>query len=102
MTKKLKDELNLSDYQCDILNLPAVTRNSLHNNGYHTEKDFEVRIGRRTYKFEKDTQVRFAGWDNLFIMFDELLDVLEVIIESAKVKHIAKIPHTSMTYHDTQ
>ena len=102
LTKKLKDELKLSDYQCDILNLPAVTRNTLHNNGYHREKDWEVVIGRRKYKFEKDKKVRFAGWDNLYIMFDELLDVLEVIVESQKLKSLANIPHTSMTYQDTQ
>jgi hypothetical protein len=35
-------------------------------------------------------------------MFDELLDVIEFILETTDVKKLAKIPHTSMTYHDTE
>jgi hypothetical protein len=102
MTRKLKNSLNLTDYQLDILNALARVRNSLHNNGYHTEEDFEMVTRGKSYKFEKDKQVKLSGWDNLYIMFDELIDVIVFIIESAKVKQLVKIPHTSMTYHDTQ
>jgi hypothetical protein len=102
MTRKLKNPLNLTDYQLDILNALAHVRNSLHNNGYHTEEDFEMVIRGKSYKFEKDKQVKFSGWDNLYIMFDEVLDVIVVIIESTEVKQLAKIPYASMTYHDTQ
>jgi hypothetical protein len=98
LTKIVKEELNLSDDQQKILNLPAMITNSLHDNGYHKEKDCKVVVGIRTYRFEKGKKVRFAGWDNLYIMFDELLDVLEVIIESVRVKQLPKIPHTSETY----
>ena len=89
-------------YQLDILNALALVRNSLHNNGYHTEEDFEMVIRGISYKFEKDKQVKFSGWGNLYIMFDELLDVIEFILETTDVKKLAKIPHTLMTYHDTQ
>ena len=102
MTRKLKNSLNLTDYQLDILNALARVRNSLHNNGYHTEEDFEMVIRGNSYKFEKDKQVKFSGWGNLYIMFDELLDVIEFILETTDVKKLAKIPHTSMTYHNTQ
>jgi hypothetical protein len=102
VTRTIKDSLKLTDEQFKILNLPAVVRNSLHNNGYHTEKDFEVVIRGKSYKFEKGKQIMFSGWDNLYVMFDELLDVIVSIIESAEVKQLTKIPHTSMTYHDTQ
>lgn len=44
MTSKLKNSLNLTDYHLDILNTLARVRNSLHNNGYHTEEDFEMVI----------------------------------------------------------
>jgi hypothetical protein len=102
MTRKLKNSLNLTDYQLDILNALARVTNSLHNSGYHAEEDFEMVIRGKSYKFEKDKQVKFSGWDNLYIMFDELLDVIEFILETTDVKKLAKIPHTSMTYHDTQ
>jgi hypothetical protein len=47
-------------------------------------------------------QITYSGWDNLYIMFDELLEVLVLIIDSPKVKQVPIIPHTSMTYHDVQ
>ena len=102
LTRTIKDSLSLTDDQFDILNVLARVRNSLHNNGYHTEEDFEVVIRGKSYKFEENKQVKFSGWDDLYIMFDELLDVMVVIIESTEVKQLTKIPYTSMTYHDTQ
>jgi hypothetical protein len=102
MTGKLRKPLSLTNYQLDILNFPSRIRNTLHNNGYHTEDDFKMKIRGREYKFENGKQIRFSGWDNLYIIFDELLDVIEIIIESPQVKQLPKIPHTSMTYHDTQ
>jgi hypothetical protein len=94
MTERMKESLNLTDKQFKILNVPAALRNSLHNNGYHMQEDFEVVICGKLYKFEKGEQVIFSGWDNLYIMFDKLLDVIVFIIESAKVKQLTKIPHT--------
>jgi hypothetical protein len=102
VTERMKKSLKLTDQQFKILNVPAAVRNSLHNNGYHMQKDFEVVIRGKSYKFEKGKQIMFSGWDNLYVMFDELLDVIVSIIESAEVKQLTKIPHTSMTYHDTQ
>jgi hypothetical protein len=102
MTDKLINSLNLTNYQLDVLNFPARVRNTLHNNGYHTEPDFKMKIRGKEYKFEKDRQIMFSGWDKLYIIFDELLDVIEIIIESPQVKQFPKISHTSMTYHDTQ
>jgi hypothetical protein len=59
VTRTIKDSLKLIDEQFKILNVPAVVRNSLHNNGYHTEKDFEVVIRGKLYKFETGKQVMF-------------------------------------------
>jgi hypothetical protein len=100
LTMQLKERLHLSDYQQKILNLPAITRNSLHSNGYHTKDYFEVNIGRKKYKFEKGEKVRCTDWANLYIMFDELLDIMEIVIESPEVKELSDIPHTSETYYD--
>lgn len=102
MIRKLKNKLNLGNDQFNILIAPALIRNSLHNNGFHSKNDFKVVIRGKSYKFEKDKRVMFAGWDNMYIMFDELLDVIEYIIQSPQVMQLSKVPHTSMTYHDTQ
>jgi hypothetical protein len=93
VTERMKKSLKLTDDQFKILNVPAVVRNSLHNNGYHLKENFEVDIRGKLYKFQKGKQVNFSGWDNLYIIFDELLDVIVFIIESAKVKQLTKIPH---------
>jgi hypothetical protein len=80
-----------------VLNAPAQVRNSLHNNGY-AGFNFEITLRGRTYNFIKDQQVKFTGWDNLYIFFDELLDVLIEIINNPAVQKINNVPHTSTLY----
>ena len=65
--------------------------------------DLEQQIGAglvngEVAKFIKDQQVKFTGWDNLYIFFDELLDVLIEIINNPTVKKISNVPHTSTFY----
>jgi hypothetical protein len=94
---KLQRQLNLTVDQTRILRAPSDVRNSLHNNGFHTENNFEVVIRGKTYKFVKNDKVSFTGWDNLYIMFDALVDVIEFILQSAYVRNLPNIPHTSET-----
>ena len=94
-TKDLLSFIKINDPQKHkILNAPAQLRNSLHNSGY-SKHDFEITLQGRLYKFVKGKKVDFAGWDNLYIMFDELLDFLIEIIENPKVKQVKLIPHAS-------
>jgi hypothetical protein len=94
---KLQRQLNLTVDQTRILRAPSDVRNSLHNNGFHTENNFEVVIRGKTYKFVKNDKVSFMGWDNLYIMFDGLVDAIEFILQSAYVRNLPNIPHTSET-----
>lgn len=80
-----------------VLTVPAEIRNTLHNNGY-AGRDFMGTVRGVPFNFVRGTQVRFAGWNNLYIVFDELVDVLTKIIENPSVQRIPKIPHTSMSY----
>lgn len=75
-----------------ILKSPAHIRNSLHNNGY-ASYDFELLVGNNLYKFVKDQQVYYTGWDNLYLMFDRLIDKIVEIIDSPKIQIINQIPH---------
>jgi hypothetical protein len=89
---------NIKDHKYyKVLNAPAQVRNSLHNNGY-AGFNFEITLRGRTYNFIKDQQVKFTGWDNLYIFFDELLDVLIEIINNPAVQKINNVPHTSTFY----
>jgi hypothetical protein len=77
-----------------ILKNIAHIRNSLHNNGF-VGYDFVILIGSNRYSFTKGQQVYYTGWDNLYIMFDKLIDTLVEIINSKKLKSIKIIPHNS-------
>lgn len=90
-------ELGIHDEQKKrILKLPAGVRNALHNNGY-TKYDIEETIlGSKTYVANKGAQIRFAGWNNIHIIVDAMLDLLIEVIDSTKINsesHIPKKPH---------
>jgi hypothetical protein len=80
-----------------ILKSPAHIRNSLHNNG-HTSYDCKLLIGNNEYEFKKGDQMYYSGWDNLYLLFDLLIDKVTEIVENPKVKSIEHIPHSFMTY----
>jgi hypothetical protein len=97
-TRALLSHLGILDNQkFSVLNAPAQVRNALHKNGY-ADHDFQVTLRQRSYKFTKGDQVKFTGWGNLYIFFDELLDVLVEIIGNPNVQQVNKIPHTSTYY----
>lgn len=72
----------------------AHLRNSLHNNGF-AGYDFVILVGSNRYSFTKGQQVYYTGWDNLYIMFDKLIDKLTEFINTKKLKAIKTIPHES-------
>jgi len=80
-----------------VLTSPAHVRNSLHNNGY-SSYDFQLLVGDISYEFLAGQQVTQTGWDDMYSMFDKLVDKLIEIIESQKVQSLQQIPHTSMSF----
>jgi len=92
ITEDLLKVLNLYDVQKHkILTLPAQVRNSLHNNGY-TDFDIDVSLRGRLFQAKKSQQVTFSGWDNLYIMLDEMTDLLIDIVDNSKINKQAFIP----------
>lgn len=73
------------------MNLPAQVRNSLHNNGF-TQNAIDVQLRGQNYKANAGEQVKFCGWDSIYIMADELTDILIAIIESEKILRESHIP----------
>jgi len=93
-TKVLLKHLKINEPQKHlILNAPYQLRNSLHNNGY-AYHDFKVTLQNNNYIFEKGKQIKFTGWNHLYIFFDEFTEFIIEIINSPIVKKISKIPHT--------
>src|SRR5919199_1234565 len=94
-TKSLLSRLNIyDDNKFKILNAPAQIRNSLHNNGC-PDRDFEVTIRGRLYKFVKSKPIMYTGGGNLYIFFDELLNIIIEITDNRVLRKIPKIKRTS-------
>src|SRR5919197_4737578 len=94
-TKRLLSRLNIcDDNKFKTLNAPAQIRNSLHNNGC-PDRDFEVTIRGRLYKFVKSKPIIYTGWESLCIFFDELLNIMIEISDNRALRKIPKILRTS-------
>ena len=94
-TRSLLTHLNMyDDTKFKTLNAPAQIRNSLHNNGC-PDRDFEVKIRGRLYKFVKSKPIIYTGWGNLYIFFDELLNIIIEITDNRALRKIPKIKRTS-------
>ena len=94
-TRSLLTHLNMyDDTKFKTLNAPAQIRNSLHNNGC-PDRDFEVTIRGRLYKFAKTKPIMYTDWGNLYILFDELLNITIEITDKHALRKIPKIKRTS-------
>lgn len=91
-------KLNISDNQItNILKLPASIRNTLHNNGYTKYPINNTILRNKTYVANAGEQIDFTGWDNIYIIIDEMSDCLINIIdkntEMNSENNILKKPH---------
>jgi len=98
LTENFLIELKISDTQkMNILKLPASIRNALHNNGYTKYSINKTVLRSRTYVANKGDQINFSGWDNIYIIIDEMIDLLiDIIDKNSKInseKNIPKKPH---------
>jgi hypothetical protein len=94
------DELSrnkvINNNEKQVLTVPAKIRNTLHNNGY-AGRNFKGTVRGVLFNFKEGELITNTGWHNLYIVFDELVNVLTTIIESPSVQRIPKIPNTSMS-----
>ena len=74
-----------------ILTLPAQVRNSLHGNGY-TDYDIDVTLRGTSFNARKGEQVKFTGWDDLYIMLDEMTDLIIDLVENSSINREKFIP----------
>lgn len=98
LTENFLNELKISDtLKMNIFKLPASVRNALHNNGYTKYSINKTILRKRTYVANKGDQINFSGWNNIYIMVDEMTDLLIYIIDkNSKInseKNIPKKPH---------
>lgn len=99
ISKQVLQYLDIEDQEkkLRVLNVPAKIRNSLHNDGVFNEKeDYEIVLRGRHYKLTVGTKVDCSGWNNLYIFFDEVLNILVEICERPSVRQLTKIARTSM------
>lgn len=70
----------------DVLQVPAYTRNCLHNSGIHNKADKSFVIGTENFNFIQGQMFNKASWNNIFFMTDKLIDVLEEILTNSQVR----------------
>ncbi|MEX2193160.1 MAG: hypothetical protein WD717_07260 [Nitrosarchaeum sp.] len=76
------DELGITDMHTkNVLKLPSSVRNALHNNGYTKHSINSTILRNKTYVANSGDQITFAGWDNIYIIIDEMTDCLITIID---------------------
>ena len=98
LAESFLNELKIQDaHKTNILKLPASVRNALHNNGY-TKYPINMTVLRgRTYVAKKGDQIKFSGWDDIYIMVDEMIELLiDIVDNNSKInseKNIPKKPH---------
>lgn len=78
--------------QLDVLRTPALIRNCLHNSGVHNKPSVSLIVNGRTFSFVQNQMFGNAGWDNLYFVIDELVNVLDEILTSQDVTQITNIP----------
>ncbi len=88
MTQNILNFLDLNDTQNHkILNAPAQIRNSLHNGGF-ASYDFEITIKDKTFKFIRGQKIDFANWNTIYMIVDELINLIKIIIKNKKISKI--------------
>ena len=86
--------------KCDIpgqgdkhqaLNVPAIIRNGLHTNGFHTRQDRRFEVAGVVYEFKKDQPITCATLEELQHAMTESVKVLYEIVLSEKSRRIPLI-----------
>ena len=79
----------------EMLELVRLFRNLIHNDGTYFEKrkNDEIAIYRgKQYHFRHATQVDFATWELLLMLFEDIVDLLVKVIRQPKIFSIDRIP----------
>lgn len=91
-SEKFLKTLNYYDIRKhQIMTLPSQIRNSLHAGGY-TDYDVDITLRGRQFKAKKGQKITFASWNDLYISFDELFNLLIEVLNFEQLKDMTFIP----------
>jgi len=90
---ELSQEIGISDIseKARIIKAFSSIRNSLHNNGIHVDSSFSIEVRGVNYEFIKDGVVQCASLDHSINLIQAILNIIEDILESGKVRKIKEI-----------
>lgn len=89
LTSKILDVCDIEDEICKRAPVAlSYIRNSLHNNGIHSGKDFEFTTTTDRYYLIKNEVVRCASWSQLLNLIDLNIDLVGKILQSEKIQGI--------------
>ncbi|WP_428327051.1 hypothetical protein [Nitrosopumilus sp.] len=97
IAKKLLDTITVSDKvnSLEILNILAIVRNSLHNNGNHAPlhpslNSVSKTIGTTLFEFEKDEKTEISE-SKMVVLLDAVVDVLDEIITTSEIQQLSNV-----------
>jgi hypothetical protein len=71
--------------------VPAMLRNSLHNNGIHKWSSQTVIVDGEDYVFAKDNRINCGSWSHIFHAVNSSLSIYEEILTSERIRAIQHI-----------
>lgn len=77
---------NKNEEKHNIMKYSAFVRNSLHNNGIHTEDNEDGKIYGIHFFFNKGEKVNHGGWRHIYFFCDAILNVIELILKHKLVE----------------
>lgn len=94
LSKSLIDELNLDVEYKEFINLITYSRNTMHTEGFHTQRDIVVHYKGVDYQFTQNQPLLFYNEDTLKFMLIEIGKLLADIVNSPKVNSQNYIGHS--------
>lgn len=84
-------ELNGDNNSKDFIELFQNIRNTMHNNGFHFNKNEKIIYKEKLYIFENGKPIDFISLEFLRLLFNDTNTLLTAIINSNNIKNIEKI-----------
>lgn len=87
ISRALLGKLDLLEF-LDLLSLPALIRNTLHNNGIHSGQHDKVTIDDFEFEFRNNEAVVCSGWGHIILAVNGSLDVVEKLLKHDRIARL--------------
>lgn len=93
LSKDLIRHLKLNNDYKKLIDIFTYIRNTMHTEGFHSNKDVSITYKDKTYNFKQNKPISFMDNDFITYLFTEVNQLVVDIIEANEIKSISNIPH---------